>query len=161
MGLKRAVQVLKVALELGELVVNAGTRRFLLRDGGRGRDDDRYHYEELRGIIAQVETGANRFHRSLDRALNESRLNGTQTEREVTDYVHAFEEATNRLKNRVQHNEPVGELVRDVLQRGDNIDRFMRRNRLGDRAERDWASLRNDLDRLAGATRTAWRWGNR
>ena len=51
--------------------------------------------------------------------------------------------------------------ARDVLQRGDNIDRFMRSNRLGDRAERDWASLRNDLDRLAASTRTAWRWGNR
>jgi len=134
-------------------------------DGWRGDDygrgDDRNRREDLRGIVAQIETGANRFHRSLDRALNVSRLNGTQTEREVTDYVHAFEEATNRLKNRVQHNQYAESEVREVLQRGDNIDRFMQRNRLNDRVQRDWASLRNDLDALADATRVAWRWGGR
>ena len=127
----------------------------------RWRDDERYRGADLHGIVAQIETGANRFHRSLDRALNVSRLNGTQTEREVTDYVHAFEEATNRLKNRVQHNQYAESEVREVLQRGDNIDRFMQRNRLNDRVQRDWASLRNDLDALADATRVAWRWGGR
>jgi hypothetical protein len=127
----------------------------------RGRNDNRYNYEEVRGIIAQIETGANRFRRSLDEALDRSRLNQTPAEREINQYVRDFENATDQLKQRSQQREPISQLARDVLQRGDYIDRFMTRNRLGDRAERDWSALRNDLDRLAGATRVAWRWGNR
>lgn len=144
------------------------------RDGrdrdGRGRDgrdrddrgrDDRFDQNEVRGIIAQIETGANRFNRSLADALNNNRMRNSPAEREIRQYVRDFEAATDRLKLRSQQRQPIGSETRDVLQRGDNIDRFMRANRLGDRAERDWASLRNDLDRLAATTRTAWRWGNR
>lgn len=126
----------------------------------RGRDDDRYNQEEVRGIIAQIETGANRFSRSLADALTRARIN-SNAEREIRQYVRDFEAATDRLKLRSQQRQSISAETRDVLQRGDNIDRFMRANRLGDRAERDWAALRNDLDRLAATTRTAWRWGNR
>ena len=133
------------------------------RDGrdrdDRGRDDDRYNHEEVRGIIAQIETGANRFNRSLADALNNNRMRNTAAEREIRQYVRDFENATDRLKLRSQQRQPISSEAREVLQRGDHIDRFMRANRLSDRAERDWAAVRNDLDRLAGATRTAWRWG--
>lgn len=127
-------------------------------NGGRG-DRDAYDYEEIRGIIAQVEAGANRFRRSLDEALDRSRLNNTPTERQINQYVRDFENATDRLKLRSQQRQPLAGETRDVLQRGDNIDRFMRSNRLSDRAERDWAALRNDLDRLARTSRVSWRWG--
>jgi len=133
------------------------------RDGrdrdDRGRDDDRYNHEEVRGIIAQIETGANRFNRSLADALNNNRMRNTAAEREIRQYVRDFENATDRLKLRSQQRQPISSEAREVLQRGDHIDRFMRANRLSDRAERDWAAVRNDLDRLAGATRTAWPWG--
>jgi len=130
------------------------------RDDDR-RDDDRYRRDDIRGIVAQIETGANRFRRSLDSALDESRLNQTPTEREINQYVREFETATNRLKARVQQNQAAESETREVLQRGDNIDRFMQRTRLNDRVQRDWSALRNDLDALASATRVAWRWGGR
>lgn len=109
----------------------------------------------------QIESGANRFRRSLDEALDRSRLNQTPAEREINQHVRDFENATDRLKQRAQQRQSISSETRDVLQRGDNIDRFMRAHRLSDRAERDWSALRNDLDRLASNTRTAWRWGNR
>ncbi|MGH9860579.1 MAG: hypothetical protein ACRD5F_11205, partial [Candidatus Acidiferrales bacterium] len=136
------------------------------RDRGDWRDDDRGNGDrrndaDIRGIVAQIETGANRFRSSLDNALDESRLNRTATERLINQYVREFENATDRLKLRVQSGQSAGADTREVLQRGDKIDGFMRSNRLNARAQRDWTALRNDLDALARATRVAWRWGGR
>ncbi|MGH9793781.1 MAG: hypothetical protein ACRD5G_03325, partial [Candidatus Acidiferrales bacterium] len=128
------------------------------RDRGNG---DRRNDADIHGIVAQIEAGANRFRSSLGNALDEGRLNQTATERLINQYVREFENATNRLKRRVQSGQPTGADTREVLQRGDKIDGFMRSNRLNQRAQRDWTALRNDLDALARATRISWRWGGR
>lgn len=139
------------------------------RDRGDWRDDDRRdngrdysrNDADIHGIVAQIEAGANRFRTSLGNALDEGRLNQTATERLITQYVREFENATDRLKRRVQSGQMAGADTREVLQRGDKIDGFMRSNRLNQRAQRDWTALRNDLDALARATRISWRWGGR
>ncbi len=120
-----------------------------------------YSPEAIRGVVARIETGANRFRKSLDSALDDSRLNQTPTEREINQYVRDFENATDQLKERVQRGEQVDVVTRDVLRRGDNIDRFMQSHRLNDRSQRDWTALRNDLDELARATQVSWRWSRR
>lgn len=139
------------------------------RDRGDWRDDDRRdngrdygrNDADIHGIVAQIEAGANRFRSSLGNALDEGRLNQTATERLINQYVREFENATDRLKRRVQSGQSAGADTREVLQRGDKIDGFMRSNRLNQRAQRDWTALRNDLDALARATRISWRWGGR
>src|SRR5262249_53493358 len=51
--------------------------------------------------------------------------------------------------------------VDEVLTRGWYIDNFMRTNRLGAEAERDWAAVRADLQTLARYYNTTWRWDDR
>jgi hypothetical protein len=98
-----------------------------------------------RRILRRLEENTDRFTRSLDSALDHSSLNGTRDEDEINGYVHDFEEATDRLKNRYYDHGYAPEATREVILRGREIDRFMRQHQLGLRAKGDWDVVRGDL----------------
>lgn len=112
----------------------------------------------VREIIRQLETDTDRFKDSLDSALDRSTINGTRAEDEINEYVKQFEQATDRLRDRSEDREFAPNAAREVLGRGRSINVFMRTNRLGGRAESDWARVRNDLNRLSNAYYIGWRW---
>lgn len=112
----------------------------------------------VRETIRQLETDTDRFKSSLDRALDNSPLNGTRTEDEINGYVKNFETATDRLRDRAEDQDYAPGLAREVLNRGRAINVFMRTHRLGGAAESDWAIVRNDLNRLAHGYNIRWRW---
>ena len=66
--------------------------------------------------------------------------------------------ATDRLRDRSEDQQYAPNLAREVLNRGRSINVFMRSNRLGGRAESDWARVRSDLNRLSNAYYINWRW---
>ena len=100
-------------------------------------------------LIKQIENGADRFKRSLDRGLDRSRLDGTNQEDRINDFVSEFEQATNQLRSDYRDDNRGSSAAQEVLRRGQTIDRFMRRQRLAANVERDWNSLRGNLDQLA------------
>ena len=112
----------------------------------------------VRETIRQLETDTDRFKSSLDRALDNSPLNGTRTEDEINGYVKNFEAATDRLRDRAEDQDYAPGLAREVLNRGRAINLFMKTHRLGGAAESDWAIVRNDLNRLAHGYNIRWRW---
>ena len=112
----------------------------------------------VRDIIRQLETDTDHFKSSLDRALDNSPLNGTRREDEINEYVKRFEEATDRLRDRSEDQQYAPGLAREVLARGRSINAFMRSQRLGGQAEVDWINVRNDLNRLANSYYIKWRW---
>ncbi len=113
--------------------------------------------QDVDRILRRLEENTDRFTKSLDSALDHSPLNGTRAEDEVNGYVHDFEEATDRLKDHYEDSGAAPNSAREVLVRAQNIDRFMRRNRLGGRAAGDWQVVRSDLNALARAYRLRWR----
>lgn len=128
----------------------------------RGRNNQqvyRVNEREVKNLVKRIENGADRFKRSLDRALDRSRLDGTNREDNINQYVRDFEEATNRLRDRVNdNNRAEANDAQEVLNRAQVIDGFMRRQRLDSRAENDWTRLRGDLDSLARLYRINSRW---
>jgi len=56
----------------------------------------------LKETLKQLEEDTDRFAKSLDSDLDHSRINGSRQEDEINAYVHAFEEATDRLKDRYE-----------------------------------------------------------
>jgi hypothetical protein len=117
-----------------------------------------YQREDVKRILKRLEEDTDRFAKSLDSALDHSPINGTQAEDEINKYVHQFEEATDRLKDRYEDQGYAPNAAREVLGRGQSIDRFMRQHRLGSKAEGDWQIVRSDLNLLARAFRISWRW---
>ncbi len=114
--------------------------------------------EDVKRILKRLEEDTDRYSKSLDSALDRSALNGTRSEDEINNYVHQFEEANDHLKDKYEDHGAAPNLAREVLSRGQSIDRFMRRNDLGGKAESDWQIVRSDLNLLARSYRISWRW---
>ena len=114
--------------------------------------------KEVERILHRIEDQANKFRHSLDASLDRSRLNGTNREDDINAFIKSFDEQTKRLRDRFDHHKSVAPDVEAVLNRAADIDQFLRRQRLNERAQSDWNNLRASLDELAAAYNVTWRW---
>ena len=118
----------------------------------------RLNDKEVKKLMAQLKKDAGRFRKSLDSSLDRSRLNGTNREDDINHFLKNYEDSTERLYSRFKDNKSVGADVEAVLDGAAELDRFMTRRLASERAERDWAAVRDDLRRLADAYNVSWRW---
>ncbi|HEU4509900.1 MAG TPA: hypothetical protein VFR78_16830 [Pyrinomonadaceae bacterium] len=114
--------------------------------------------KEVEQILRRIDNQANNFRRSLDSALDRSRLDDTNREDDINAFIKNFNEQTERLRERFDDRKSVAADVEAVLNSAAAIDQFMRRQRLSERAQNDWSTLRGSLDELAQAYNVAWRW---
>src|SRR5688572_5751692 len=114
--------------------------------------------KDVERILERMENQANNFRRSLDAALDRSRLNGTNREDDINAFIKNFDEQTKRLNDRFDDRKAVAADVEAVLNSAASIDQFMRRQSLSERAQNDWSTLRASLDDLATAYNVTWRW---
>ena len=112
----------------------------------------------LQDTLKRMEDDADRFQSNLDTDLDHSPMNGTYLEDQINQFVDKFEGAADRLKERFDDQGHAPGLAREVLARGRDIDRFMRKHHTGGRSESDWLKVRASLQRLAAAYRIPWRW---
>ena len=118
----------------------------------------RLNDKEVKRLMAQLKKDTGRFRKSLDSSLDRSRLNGSHREDDINRFIKNYEDATERLYSRFKDNKSVGADVEAVLDGANEIDQFMTRRLASERAERDWAAVRQDLRRLAEAYNVSWRW---
>ena len=120
----------------------------------------RINDKQVEEIIHRIESQSDVFRKSLDRALDKSRLDGTRKEDDINSFVKEFYKETKRLHDQFDSHKSTASDVQTVLDRAAQIDQFMRRNRLRNDqdARRDWATLRGYLDELARVYSVNWRW---
>ena len=110
----------------------------------------RVNDDQVERLLRRIETSSDTFRRSLDAALDRSRMDNTKREDNVTQFVTDFEDSTGELRRKFDGRTSVGLDVSHLLVRAARIDDFMRRNlRRQTIVQRNWRSLRNDLNRLA------------
>jgi hypothetical protein len=112
----------------------------------------------MRNALERLETNTDRFSKSIDAALDRSRLNNTDLEDQANALVDELEFATDRLKDRAGDNIVNTFDVNEVLRRGMYLDMFMLRHDFSPAAERDWRMVRFDLDHLARVYGVTWTW---
>jgi len=117
----------------------------------------RYNDRNMERLVRRIETRSDKFSRSLEQALDQSRLDGSQREDDVNRLVTDFEAATDTLKDRFNARQSTDADVDLVLGRASLLNDVMRRNRLTYRAQQDWRLLKGDLNRLAAAYQIARR----
>ena len=116
--------------------------------------------QQVQQLIQRIETRTDVFRSSKDASLDRSRYDGTRTEDDINTFIRDFESATDQLRDRFNSRQSVAADVQSVLDRAAFINSFMQRNRVGVRAERDWSSLRMDLNELARIYGVSWNWTN-
>jgi hypothetical protein len=118
----------------------------------------RLNDKQVKKVMQQLKKDTGKFRKSFDSSLDRSRLNGTNREDDINRFLKNYEDATERLYSRFKDNKSVGSDVEAVLDGAAEIDRFMTRRLASERAERDWAAVRQDLRQLAEAYNVSWRW---
>jgi hypothetical protein len=113
---------------------------------------------QVRNVLARLETRTDTFRGQIDNRLDNSRWNNTRTEDNLMAYVDAFENATDALRSNFDGRRVSSADVNQVLSYGTYIDSFMRRNRLAAAPERQWNLIRQDLNQLSNLYRVSWNW---
>jgi hypothetical protein len=114
--------------------------------------------QQLGDLLNRVDAGVAAFRGSFEHAINRTPIKGSRVEDDINQSVNNFKQAADRLRDRVQKRRAGATDVEDVLKRASLIDVFMTSNALDAPAERDWRSLRADLDELARAYGVTWNW---
>jgi hypothetical protein len=110
---------------------------------GYGRYDDR----GLRDSVNRLDRLSKDFERDMDRALDHSRVNGTNREDRINDQVHQFRNAVRALKSNVGNGRDLNrssDEARRVLQEADQLDRSARRGFDG-RTSSEWSQIQQEL----------------
>lgn len=117
------------------------------RNGRSGRYDERY----VRDSVQRLDRLAKDFENNMDRALDRSRVDGTQREDQINGLVHDFRRAVGRLKSQVGNGRDLNRSVDDadrVLQLANNLDRVGAR-RLDQRTASEWSQIQNELRNIS------------
>lgn len=114
--------------------------------------------ETTKQLLSSLEKNADRFSKSVDAALDRSRLDDSNLEDQFNALADEFELATDDLKAEIDDDMVIAADVRQVLRRGLNLDRFMKTHTLTPAAQSDWNQVRRDLEQLARAYSIAWVW---
>jgi hypothetical protein len=121
--------------------------RYPTRNGGYGRYDERY----LKDSVKRLDRLAKDFEHDMDRALDNSRVNGTRREDQINSVVHDFRRAVGDLKSRVGNGRDLNRSYNEaqrVLSLADQVDRFGTR-RLDSRTASEWSQIQGELRNIS------------
>ncbi|HXG84128.1 MAG TPA: YMGG-like glycine zipper-containing protein [Pyrinomonadaceae bacterium] len=122
----------------------------------------RVNDSQVETLLRRVETKSDTFRASLDRALDRSRLDSTNREDNINEFVKDFENSTDELRRKFDGRTSVDADASNLLVRAARIDDFMRRNLRNNRVvQNNWTSLRTDLNLLSSYYSLAFNLDNR
>ena len=152
--MNRVRQIISAWMVLAMLSLSIGVQA----QTTRRRPAYRNSANQTQRLLTRLETNAERFRLSLSQSLDQSRLDGTRREENISTVLDDFNHIVDHVRERNDRQQLVAADVEALLARASRLDRFMtnRGNRATAAAQNDWAALRTDLDPLAGMYNVAW-----
>ncbi len=111
-------------------------------------------------VLTRIETNTDIYKQQVANALRRGTLSGGDSEDSFNGSVADFESATANLSQNFDARRSASADVEDLLNRADDINQFMQRNRLNQTAQRTWTTIRTDLSTLATYYNVSWNWNN-
>lgn len=109
----------------------------------------------IRDVVRRIQTRTD----SLQRAAQNAADRNTYRVEDLNRLVSNFEIAVNQLDRRLGTSRANSSDARVVLDRAALIDNFFVNNRIGAGTQREWQSLRSDVEQLAGYYNLTASWG--
>jgi len=116
--------------------------------------DNRYDERYLRDSVNRLDRLSKSFERDLDRALDHSRVDGTQREDRINAEAHDFRRAVGNLKSRLGNGRDLNrsaDEARRVLQEADQLDRIVRPRWFDARLGTEWSQIQQELRIISNA----------
>jgi len=114
---------------------------------------------EVRNILRNVDSKIDDFRSNIDAELGRGSVNRNE-ENEISDNLKNFENSVGEFQDKFQRRRENADDVSDVLNAAKVVDDSLRLNRLGGKAQSDWADVRRLLDRLASNYQVNWSWND-
>ena len=111
-----------------------------------------YTQQQVEQLLERIEEQSDGFSNQLNKSLDRSRLNGSQTEDNIAERVSELENATDELRREYDHNDTRGENkpeARNILNIATEVNRIMLRRNFSRQAENSWLRLRQEINILA------------
>jgi hypothetical protein len=110
----------------------------------------------IRNTIRRIQTRTDNLQRAIQNASDRGNYRADDLNRLVLD----FENAVNQLDRRLSSRRGASADARVVLDRATLIDSFLVNNRVGGGSQREWQSLRADVEQLANYYNLSPSWGS-
>jgi YmgG-like glycine-zipper protein len=110
----------------------------------------------IRATVNRIQTRTD----NLQRAIQNASDRGNYRADDLNRLVLSFESAVNQLESRLTSRRASSSDARVVLDRAAQIDSFLVSNRVGGGSQREWQSLRADVDQLASYYNLSTSWGS-
>jgi hypothetical protein len=136
-----------IALFMVALMSIPAEAQYSRRNRGRG-----YTKAQVEQIIRRLENQSDRFVRSFDRSLDNSRVDGSMREDNLNQRARDLENALDALRqdfDRMDRYQDTRAQVSSVLNVAEDINRAVRNRRLRGNTERLWSRVRTELNTLA------------
>lgn len=111
--------------------------------------------QTIRDLVQRIQTRTETLERTVQ---NASSAQGNYRVDDLNRLISDFGAATNQLDRRLASRRATSADARVVMDRAGLIDNFFLNNRLGYASQREWQSLRSDLDQLARVYNLNWQW---
>lgn len=113
---------------------------------------------QIQTLLTRIDTKTEVFRSEVQRRIVAQRRTNRGFDDSIRGSIDDLSNARRDLNRRVSSRNATSDDVEQVLSRAWNIDDYLKRNRLGGSADSQWASLRSDLQTLAGYYNVNFNW---
>jgi len=114
--------------------------------------------QQLKDLVNRIDTHEQAFRGSFERAVDRSPIKDSPTADQAGRSMKDFNEAADRLRDRVNDGQSVTSDAENLLRRASALDSLMTRFQFETAVQRDWQALRLDMNDLTRAYGIAWNW---
>ncbi|HEY6119036.1 MAG TPA: hypothetical protein VIV66_03705 [Pyrinomonadaceae bacterium] len=115
--------------------------------------------KDLDQLIVRIENGGDAFRSSLTDGFDRTRYDPTRNEGRMNDAVRSFKKATDQLRIQFDNRQLGVNDIQRLIGQASPLESFMRNNKVSERTQSDWSTLRRDLTALAKAYNVDAFWG--
>ena len=116
--------------------------------------------ESTKSLIKQLKEDTERFHNSVDDALDNSSIDGSKLEDEINSYVKSFKEQIDTLRDDWEAKREAKASAEELMVRGRTINNFLNKHtdRFKSAVHTEWKSVKLDIGRIAKANDLKVKW---
>ena len=113
---------------------------------------------DVKATVAALEANTDRFSESLNKSMDATWIDGKPAQDEINHFVDKFEEATDKLKDKVEDQQSAKALFNEVVYRARVINAGMLRYKVSPQAEKDWSMVRSNINSLGKSYKIVVKW---
>ena len=112
----------------------------------------------VKATVASLETNTDKYAEALNKSMDASWIDGKPAQDQINGFVDQFEEATDKLKDKVDDQQAAPKLFDEVVYRARIINAGMLRYKVSPQAETLWAAVRKDINTLGKSYKVVVKW---